>query len=270
MRSNLTEREYEQFWRRLQRLGLNGYEARAYLALLGHPRSKALDVSQRAEVPRQKIYEILDSLTEKGFTQTCEDRTRLFSAVEPGVAIPQHIARQGEELQRQWLEQSRIATDIAEELTAAVQGDGAESDFVRLLPDPSQCVKQRRQLLAEARTEHAEFVAAGAPQEVFDPAPLERAVARGVRCRVLVATHGLDGSARRVAEHFRQAGAEVRETPSVPLRMVLIDQRRGLVVMPGMGWPSQNFTTLEFCSPGLAEGMHNMFDKRWEGAGSLR
>ena len=56
--------------------------------LLGHPRFKALELAARAHVPRQKIYEVLDSLVEKGFAQVVQENTKLFSAVEPGLAIP--------------------------------------------------------------------------------------------------------------------------------------------------------------------------------------
>ena len=77
--------DYEKYWRRLQQVGLNAYEARSYLVLVGHPRFKALELAARARVPRQKIYEVLDSLVDKGFAQVVQEKTKLFSAVEPGL-----------------------------------------------------------------------------------------------------------------------------------------------------------------------------------------
>ena len=71
----------------LQQIGLNAYEARSYLVLVGHPRFKALELAARAHVPRQKIYEVLDSLIEKGFAQVVQEKTKLFSAVEPTLHI---------------------------------------------------------------------------------------------------------------------------------------------------------------------------------------
>ena len=82
------EADYQRFWMGLQQLGLNAYEARSYLVLLGHSRFKALELAPRAHVPRQKIYEVLDSLVESGFARVVQDRTKLFSAVEPNLAIP--------------------------------------------------------------------------------------------------------------------------------------------------------------------------------------
>ncbi len=93
MGEELAEVDFQQFWRRLQQLGLNAYESRSYMVLLGHPRFKALELAARAHVPRQKIYEVLDSLVEKGFAQVVQEKTKLFSAVEPNLAIPSYLAR---------------------------------------------------------------------------------------------------------------------------------------------------------------------------------
>src|SRR3977135_3271691 len=86
MKQELGEMDFQRLWRRLQQRGLNAYEARSDLVLVGHPRFKALELAARAHVPRQKIYEVLDSLVEKGFAQVMQEKTKLFSAVPPGRA----------------------------------------------------------------------------------------------------------------------------------------------------------------------------------------
>ncbi len=69
MNKSIPDVDFRRFWQRLQAMGLNAYEARSYLVLVGHPRFKALELAARAHVPRQKIYEVLDSLVEKGFAR---------------------------------------------------------------------------------------------------------------------------------------------------------------------------------------------------------
>src|SRR5947207_4746881 len=101
MSQELAEVDFQRFWRRLQQLGLNAYEARSYLVLVGHPRFKALELASRAHVPRQKIYEVLDSLVEKGFAQVVQEKTKLFSAVGPSLAIPSYLSRQAQSLQQE-------------------------------------------------------------------------------------------------------------------------------------------------------------------------
>src|SRR5512146_2817967 len=112
MTHDLPEMDFQRFWRRLQQLGLNAYEARSYLVLIGHPRFKALELAARAHVPRQKIYEVLDSLVEKGFAQVVQEKTKLFSAVEPGIAIPGYVTGKRKSIEQQLLEETRLADGL--------------------------------------------------------------------------------------------------------------------------------------------------------------
>src|SRR5437764_8444034 len=119
MSQDLPEMDFHRFWRRLQQLGLNAYEARSYLVLIGHPRFKALELASRAHVPRQKIYEVLDSLVEKGFAQVVQEKTKLFSAVEPSLAVPSYLSRRGQSLQQELRDQSRAAAGLVDDLASA-------------------------------------------------------------------------------------------------------------------------------------------------------
>src|SRR5713101_9108764 len=119
MSEELGEVDFQRYWRRLQQLGLNAYESRSYLVLLGHPKFKALELAARAHVPRQKIYEVLDSLVEKGFAQVIQERTKLFSAVPPDQAIHSYLGRRAQALQHQLAEQSQTANEMVGELMAA-------------------------------------------------------------------------------------------------------------------------------------------------------
>src|SRR5260370_9505546 len=112
MTRELPDLEFRRFWQRLQAIGLNAYEARSYLVLVGHPRFKALELAARAHVRREKIYEVLDSLVEKGFAQVIQEKTKLFSAVEPAIAIPAYLSRRQQQLQHELTEQGRNASGL--------------------------------------------------------------------------------------------------------------------------------------------------------------
>jgi len=68
---------------KLLRVGLTEYEAKAYLALLKTHMSTATQVSEKARIPRTKIYIVLESLKEKGWVQVYSGVPLLFRAVEP-------------------------------------------------------------------------------------------------------------------------------------------------------------------------------------------
>src|SRR5947208_11697591 len=136
MSEELAEVDFQRFWRRLQQLGLNAYEARSYLVLIGHTRFKALELAARAHVPRQKIYEVLDSLVEKGFAHVVQEKTKLFSAVEPSLAIPSYLSQRAQVLQQELTDQSRMAGGLIEDLASSYsegQGGRGTLDFLRIV-----------------------------------------------------------------------------------------------------------------------------------------
>src|SRR5260221_11234486 len=116
MKNDLPDVEYQRFWKRLQQIGLNAYESRSYLVLVGHPKFKALELAARAHVPRQKIYEVLDSLGEKGFAQVVQEKTKLFSAVEADPAISGYLSRGRQSVGPQRTGQERVAPGLVGDL----------------------------------------------------------------------------------------------------------------------------------------------------------
>src|ERR1043166_10268220 len=140
MAQELPEVEFRPFWQRLQPMGLNAYEARSYLVLVGHPRFKALELAARAHVPRQKIYEVLDSLVEKGFARVIQEKTKLFSAVSPDQAIPSYVARRGRAWRRSWESLGRVKR---RRTASSFPESPAQS------PSPPGCQAPRRSFAAE-------------------------------------------------------------------------------------------------------------------------
>src|SRR5580693_1691801 len=145
----VTSVDYQLNWRKLQQVGLNAYEARSYLVLLGHPRFKALELAARAHVPRQKIYEVLDSLVEKGFAQVIQEKTKLFSAVSPNLAIPSYLARRQQALEQQLNDQAHAAQGMVDELMAAYsegQGGRGTLDYLHIVSEPGQIAGHFRRM----------------------------------------------------------------------------------------------------------------------------
>src|SRR3981081_1137323 len=222
----LVEVEFQRFWRRLQQLGLNAYEARSYLVLIGHPRFKALELAARAHVPRQKIYEVLDSLVEKGFAQVVQEKTKLFSAVEPSLAVPSYLARRAQGLHQELTEQSRMAGGLVDDLAAAYsegQGGRGTLDYLRIVSDPGQIAVQYRQMLADVQEEYAEFSRPPYAVDPLDEQLVKQARDRGVKCNLLIECGRLDAEHRQRLEDYAFAGVEVRQAASLPMKLAVFD-----------------------------------------------
>ncbi len=269
MTQGLPEIEFRRFWQRLQSMGLNAYEARSYLVLVGHPRFKALELAARAHVPRQKIYEVLDSLVEKGFAQVTQERTKLFSAAPPDQAIPSYLARRAQALQNQLADQTKAAQGAVDELMAAYTEarDGSGTlDYLKIVSDPGQIGSQFRRMLTEARTEYLEF---SRPPYAVDPLEAElviQARARGVLCRLIVEQGTLDQVHQQFLADYRSAGVEVRQIEKVPLKMALFDASQGLIALLDPVITKPAWTSIVFDHAGMAEAMNGLFEDYWRRA----
>jgi sugar-specific transcriptional regulator TrmB len=272
MTQELPTMEFQRFWRRLQQIGLNAYEARSYLVLVGHPRFKALELAARAHVPRQKIYEVLDSLVEKGFAQVIQEKTKLFSAVEPSLAIPGYLSRKREQIEQEATEQSRMAAGLMEDLMAAYaegQGGRGTLDFLRIVSDPAQTATQYRRMLSEVQSEYLEF---SRPPYAVDPLEeqlVQQARLRGVSCRILLGSGDLDSEHRQKLTDFSAAGVEVRKAEGLPMKLALFDGRQGLVALLDPVITKPTWTSVVFDHTGFGHAMQGLFEEYWQRASAL-
>lgn len=265
----MAETAFQKFWRRLQQIGLNAYEARSYLVLVGHQRFKALELAARAHVPRQKIYEVLDSLVEKGFAQVVQERTKLFSAVEPELAIQGYLSRRRRALEQELTEQQRAAAGLIEDLAAAYsegQGEQGTLDFLRIVGDPVQTASHYRRMLAEVQQEYLEFSRPPHAVDPLDEQLVKEARARGVRCRLLVEAGSIDEQHLHRLDEYRQAGVEVRTAPSLPMKLALFDCRQGMIALLDPVVTRRTWTAVTFTHPGMSEAMKGLFEDRWRRA----
>ena len=67
----------------LREMGLNAYEIDAYVTLLDGGQMTAMEISREAKVPYSKIYEVLNSLKEKGWIKSSESRPFKYYPVPP-------------------------------------------------------------------------------------------------------------------------------------------------------------------------------------------
>jgi hypothetical protein len=269
MKQDLAEVEYQRFWRALQQIGLNAYEARSYLVLLGHSRFKALELAPRSHVPRQKIYEVLDSLVEKGFARVIQDRTKLFSAVEPNLAIPAYLARKRQLVEQEFTSQARTANNLMEDLSGLYsEGKGGRGtlDFLRIVAEPTQTAAEYRRMLAEVKAEYLEFSRPPYAVDPLDEMLVKQARLNGVLCRLLIETGTLDDPHRQRLVEYAAAGVEIRQAPSLPLKLALFDDRKGLIALLDPVISKPTWTAVVFDHAGLGEAMKHLFEDRWQRA----
>jgi len=68
---------------RLKKIGLNEYEARAYLALVGLREATAREILEAGKIPQGRIYDVLRELADKGYVEVQNGTPTYYRAVDP-------------------------------------------------------------------------------------------------------------------------------------------------------------------------------------------
>ncbi len=99
---------------RLQSLGLNLYESRAYLALVTKRTLTAKDLGHSAMIPQSRTYDILESLTEKGFAVSTPTSPTAYVPVSPARPLSSYYNSERKKIQDR-------AARVQEEATAELE-----------------------------------------------------------------------------------------------------------------------------------------------------
>jgi len=245
---------------RLVRLGLTTYEARAYVMLVRRDSYTAAQIARTAGLPRQRIYDVLASLVEKGLASARPGTVVKYAALGPDLAVERLVASRRDELSA--LE--RDASDVIGRLTPEFQAGRAHSDpleYIEVLRDRGAINERFTELQAAVKKEILVFTKppyATPPQENVEGIEVARThVARSIYEYAVLD----DAAIAKGIKTFIDAGEEARFVDDVPLKLVIIDEA---VVMFGMEDPvagSEDLTIMVVEHPALAHTLKLAFNR---------
>jgi sugar-specific transcriptional regulator TrmB len=247
----------------LVRLGLTSYEARAYIALTGRDSFTAAQVARVAGLPRQRIYDVLGGLVQKGLAATRPGNVVKYAATEPALAIERLVAARRDEFRG--LERGAEAT--IRELTAGFNAGRQQTDpleYIEVLRDPGAINARFDELQASIKRSILIFTKppyAKPPQENIEG--LE--VVRNHEARSIYEFSVFDDPAMAEGvRRFIEQGEQARFVPELPLKLVIIDET---IVMFGMQDPiaasTRELTMMVVEHPSLATVLKTAFDAYW-------
>jgi sugar-specific transcriptional regulator TrmB len=248
---------------RLTRLGLTTYEARAYAALIRRESFTAAQVARQADLPRQRIYDVLGSLVHKGLASGRPGATVKYAAVAPELAIERLMGLQRDRL----AELERDATSVLDTLSPEYEAGRAHTDpleYIEVLRDTSAINRRFSELQAQVKDEILVFTKppfARPPQENVEGIEVSRTHhARSVYEFAALDDPAVSGAIRQ----FMEAGTDARFVERLPLKLVIIDES---IVMFGMDDPvasSDGVTIVVVEHPALAVTLKLAFEGTWE------
>jgi HTH-type transcriptional regulator, sugar sensing transcriptional regulator len=246
----------------LTELGLTNYEARAYLALIRRDSSTASQVARLANLPRQRIYDVLAGLVEKGLASSRPGGVVKYAGVAPGVALERLLENHRRQLQS--LEEG--AASIVERLRARYERGQEQTDpleYIEILRDRRAINERFEELQRRMKREILVFTRppyARPPQENVQGLKVARRYkARGI----YLLSQFEDPSFIEGLRRFMEAGEEMRFVEELPLKLAVIDES---IVMFGMEDPvagSSDLTLMVVEHPALARILKIAFDAVW-------
>lgn len=215
----------------LASLGISWPEEQTYRALLSLPDATAGDLATALGMSPRKIQRLLDVLEEKGLATHSPQRPRRYIPTAPDIAIERLIVQRQEGLER-----ARSAIDGLRAVASAARPEDQRDRIVEIISNRAAEQQVLEHSIRAARKEVLSLVRPPVRVSRLDiPREQDQRVQReardrGVRFRTVVDAEFLavPGTADAVRADV-QAREEVRVVSALPIKLVLIDDRVGLI-----------------------------------------
>ena len=233
------------------------------MALVRRESFTAAQVARQSGLPRQRIYDVLSSVVEKGLASTRPGAVVKYAAIGPEPAIERLVASRRAAMAAFELDAAAIVATLGPEF-AAGQAHTDPLEYIEVLRDRGAINERFAELQAGVKREILVFTKppyATPPQENVEGIEVTRShVARSVYELSVFDDDDTTEGVRR----FIEAGEEARFVEQVPLKLVIIDEA---IVMFGMEDPvggSSELTIMVVEHPALASTLKLAFGSVWD------
>lgn len=175
---------------KLQKFGLNLYEAKAYAALLKIGTANAYSISKESGIPRARIYDVLESLTARGLTML-EESSENVKSYTP---VPSKVFL--ERIREEWQSDYQEVKDDLQNLESE---ENKQKIYVFTVKGAENIMIYCKQLLKEAN-HHIMVSIWGQMYQQLLP-ELKECKARG--CKLVGIGHEIEGPVEGIEQHVR-------------------------------------------------------------------
>jgi sugar-specific transcriptional regulator TrmB len=96
----------------LEKLGLTEYEVKTLSTLFTLREADSPEVARAAQVPKTRVYDVLDALVEKGLVVKMSTRPKKYRALAPAEALQKLVDEKQNDLQKMKVDAQRIGKEI--------------------------------------------------------------------------------------------------------------------------------------------------------------
>ncbi|WP_116948536.1 helix-turn-helix domain-containing protein [Jiangella endophytica] len=252
----------------LEQLGLSDEEQTVYLALLDHARpttAAELSAADPAGPPSDAVEKLLDALERRGVADRLPGEPPAYRLVDPALAFAETLAARERDLQRSRILVDELAVRHRRRHDAVEPGD-----LVEIVTGSEATARRLVDVYSGARTEVRAMERPPYGVVNSEPNPIEVELLRaGVRHRVLYEQSAVDLPGR-LSDLIGgiAAGEEARVAPTLPARMLLIDDRFAMI--PATAGALITDQLLVVHPGGLLDVLAEVFEETWLRAMPLR
>lgn len=257
-------------------IGLSEREAKVYKVLLGISEITAAAIPKFTDVPRTKVYEVLDSLIKKGFckepsiTSNGQNGGQTYCAVDPKIALKGWL----EEKEDQMAELRRVNDQLIS-ATSKLYSLSAwrlkDYDFIEILRGRQEIKHRYTELRGNETTTIREFTKgayAMSEEEIDIEADLnQKLIEAGVDIKVIYEFKQFS-EWNNPSWHQKNsaAGVQTRIIENLPMKMSLFGNSVIMILLSDPMISEPNMTAVIIKHPELYNVLRGVFDALWEQA----
>lgn len=239
--------------RMLAALGIDEMEERAYCTLLSNGLVTTEDVAHLLSLSLRKAQQLLDSIESKGLASHSPERPRRYIAASPELAIEALASQRVADIER-----ARAAIPVLKKQIISTANTQESEQLVELITSRAALGQIVVQMLQAAQSEIVGFQRA--PTLQIQGFPFE--MPPDLRIRTVsdagyLAVPGAMNSLRLDIEK----GEEARVSPTLPVKMLIVDRRVGLVPL---NVEDQGGPVMLVRSSSLLDSLYALFELTWE------
>lgn len=246
----------------LRQLDLNQYESRVYLALLAKGTSSAGEISEVADVPRSRVYDVLVTLEKKGLATVSQSKPVKYIPVDPNEIVNRVKLNYEKDFEEKVSSLKNLEDGITKSLVPVYEKtfDSADTSTTSTLLRGRQNVQSRiNQMITSAESSLHKLT----PEQGLihfsnnHSDSLKAASSKGIKARVL--THVGEKNKGQVSDLSNHT--EIRHLPETKGRFLVKDDNESLIYLSAPD--SQEELGIWVNSPYLSNSLSQIFDHLW-------
>lgn len=242
----------------LQKLGLTNYGAKTYIVITNFGPVDASSIAKEANIPRTKIYDVLNKLEEEGWVNVEHGRPMLFTARDPRNIIDERRSTLFTEMDSLISEMSMMYDQqIKKEIPKVWLIHGKDNITSKSLDMVSKAKKSVMMLGDIYFPEEVESLKSIIPKAKRNSISF-RIIASGV---IKTSEGEID-----LIKAFAEVQPEMITSEKPPIKYVIVDKKELLIIFPKIHEDISDLNkvvALWIPSPAVASSMTDMFNMRW-------